>query len=411
MKITLRVLGCKVSQYDAALLEGMLQSAGGCIQPAAPDSEVFLVCGCAVTHKAAQEAQQIARRFQRINPQAAVIFYGCIGQHLKSIGSVCFGPGEKGNLLTHLGLRELDPVLPLWTWRRTRGLIQVQEGCDAHCTYCIVPHLRGRSCSKPMSQVLEEASAQIASGCRELVITGVHLSAYGRDLPDKPTLLGLAERLNQLTGLARLRISSLEPMDLTVETIAGLGKLDHICPHLHLPLQSGSDHILKQMGRGYNRDHYLELATGFARTWPDGALTTDILIGFPGESAEDFAQTVEVIGQVRFPRMHLFRFSPRPGTPAAGFPAQVSAAVQKERLQHLKSIGTGLARTYRSRFLGHNLSILVEQISPQGEAQGLTANYLRLRVPSPSCHVGELVEVAVQDSSFVEDSALCGEKI
>jgi len=411
MKITLGVLGCKVSQYDAALLEGMLRSAGGCIQPAALDSEVFLVCGCAVTHKAAQEAQQIARRFQRINPQAVVIFYGCIGQHLKSNGFVGFGPGEKRNLLTHLGLGGLDPVLPLWTWQRTRGLIQVQEGCDHHCTYCIVPHLRGVSCSKPMSQVLEEASAQIASGCRELVITGVHLSAYGRDLPDKPTLLELAEGLNQLPGLARLRISSLEPMDLTVEIMAGLGKLDHICPHLHLPLQSGSDRILAQMGRGYNRDHFLELATGFARIWPDGALTTDILIGFPGETAEDFAQTVEIIGHVRFPRMHLFRFSPRPGTPAADFPAQVSAEVQKERLQQLKSIGTELARTYRSRFLGRKLSILVEQVSPQGEAQGLTANYLRLRASSPSYRAGELVEVTVQDSSFVEDSALRGEKI
>jgi threonylcarbamoyladenosine tRNA methylthiotransferase MtaB len=411
MKITLKVLGCKVSQYDAALLEGMLRSAGGSVQPAAPDSEIFLVCGCAVTHKAAQEAQQIARRFQRINPQAAVIFYGCIGQHLKSNGFVGFGPGEKGNLLTHLGFIGLDSSLPHWTWRRTRGLIQVQEGCDHHCTYCIVPQLRGRSCSKPMGQVLEEASVQVASGLRELVITGVHLSAYGRDLPDKPTLLGLAEGLNALPGLVRLRISSLEPMDLTLETMAGLGKLEHICPHLHLPLQSGSDTILKRMGRGYSRDHYLALAAGFARIWPDGALTTDILIGFPGETAEDFAQTLEIVGQVRFPRMHLFRFSPRPGTPAADFPDQVPATVQKERLQHLKSVGTELARAYRSRFLGRNLPILVERISPQGEAQGLTANYLRLRVPSPFCRVGELVEVNVEDSSFVDNSAFGGEKI
>lgn len=409
MRITLEVLGCKVSQYDAALLEATLRSAGGCVQPAASDSEVFLVCGCAVTHKATQEAQQIARRFQRINPQAAVIFYGCIGQHLKSNGSVCFGPGEKENLLTHLGLRQIDPVLPLWTWRRTRGLIQVQEGCDAHCTYCIVPHLRGRSCSKPIDQVLEEASAQIASGCQELVITGVHLSAYGRDLPDRPTLLGLAEGLNGLPGLARLRISSLEPMDLTVDMIVELGKLNHVCPHLHLPLQSGSDRILAQMGRGYNRDHFLKLAAGFGRTWPDGALTTDILIGFPGETTEDFAQTVEIVRQVRFPRMHLFRYSPRPGTPAVDFPAQVPTAVQKGRLQHLKSIGTELTRSYRSRFLGRNLSILVEQVSPQGEAQGLTANYLRLRVPAPSCRVGELVEMTIQGNSFVEGSTFCGE--
>jgi threonylcarbamoyladenosine tRNA methylthiotransferase MtaB len=411
MKITLGVLGCKVSQYDAALLEGMLRSAGGSTQSAAPDSEVFLVCGCAVTHKAAREAQQIARRFQRINPQAAVIYYGCIGQHLKADGFVCFGPGEKGNLLTHLGLEMPDPTSPLWTWRRTRGLIQVQEGCDAHCTYCIVPHLRGRSCSKPVSQVLEEASAQIASGCRELVITGVHLSAYGRDLPEKPTLLGLVEGLNGLSGLARLRISSLEPMDLTAETITALGTLDRVCPHLHLPLQSGSDHILRQMGRGYDRDHYLELAASFARTWPDGALTTDILIGFPGETAEDFAQTTEIIGQVRFPRMHLFRYSPRPGTPAADFPTQVPAPVQKERLQSLQSIGRELTQTYRSRFLGRTLSILVEQVSPQGEAQGLTANYLRLRVPAPSCQVGDLVEVPVRENSFVVGSARCEEKI
>jgi threonylcarbamoyladenosine tRNA methylthiotransferase MtaB len=392
LRISLVVLGCKISQYDAARLEERLRQAGAEITLPSPTSQAFLLCGCAVTERAAREAGQIARRLQRLNPGAPLYYYGCIGayfanqpeQAVAGYQACCFPPGRSSPA----------PVSPGRSWRRTRGLVKVQDGCSHFCTYCIVPYLRGSAKSRSIPEVEEEVTDLLKRGFREVVLSGVHLSSWGHDLGNF-TLIDLLHCLDRLPGLARLRLSSLEPMDLSPQTMASFRTIEHLCPHFHLPLQSGSDSILQRMGRGYDRAHYLRLVEAAQAVWPEVALTTDILIGFPGESEEDFQATLATIEAVSFARLHLFRYSPRPGTPAASMAGSLDEKEKRRRLERLRPLAEALPGRFRRRFQGRSFPVLVERVR-ENKASGFTPNYIHLTFPAwPGLKVGQLVEVKV----------------
>ncbi|MEI6308468.1 MAG: MiaB/RimO family radical SAM methylthiotransferase [bacterium] len=400
MRISLAVLGCKISQYDAARLEERLRQAGAEITPPSPASQAFLLCGCAVTERAAREASQVARRLQRLNPDAPLYYYGCIGAYFANQPdfkkSCCFPPGGETALLEALGLSSPVPVSFGRSWRRTRGLVKVQDGCSHFCAYCIVPYLRGPAKSRPIPEVEAEVADLLYRGFREVVLSGVHLSSWGHDLGGS-TLIDLLRCLDRLPGLDRLRLSSLEPMDLSPQTVASFRAIEHLCPHLHLPLQSGSDSILQRMDRGYDRAHYLRLVEAARAAWPDVSLTTDILIGFPGESEQDFQATLATIEAVSFARLHLFRYSPRPSTPAASMTGSVDEREKRLRLERLRSLAEVLPGRFRRRFQGRSFPVLVEQIG-ENQAGGFTPNYIHLTFPTyPGLKVGQLVEVKVSE--------------
>jgi threonylcarbamoyladenosine tRNA methylthiotransferase MtaB len=382
MKVSLLSLGCKVSQYDSAQLERMIQEGGGDIAPPSPQSEAFLICGCAVTEKAVREAKQLIRRFSRLNPKASVILYGCLGELARRSGEKnAFPPWDKEGVLQALGL-ESQKLNSLPVWHRTRGVVKVQDGCNRFCSYCIVPYLRGNSRSRNLEEVVKEVEELSRAGFKEIVLTGVHLSSYGYDLKENIDILTLLKALEEVSGIERIRLSSLEPMDLSPKKIYELGKISKLCPHLHLPLQSGSDKILASMKRGYTLGDFLKIVDAARSVWSDLAVTTDIMVGFPGETEEDFERTLEAAERVGFSRIHIFRYSPRPFTLARDFPNQVEERVKKERMERLRLLASRLSLNYKKKFLGQVLPVLLEKLTSPKAGEGYTPNYIRVKVES-----------------------------
>lgn len=399
MKVSLATFGCKVSQYDSAELKGQIQERGSQIVAWGEKSDALVICGCAVTEKAVKEADKLARHFNRINPEASIFFYGCLGAYRqKFMSQEGFSPEEKDKLLACLGSEKDKDDKKTKVWSHTRGFLKVQDGCNHFCSYCIVPYLRGRSMSKEPEKIIEEARMLAEEGFKEIVLTGVHLASYGQDLEGKIDLFRLLYQLEAIPGLSRIRLSSLEPQDLNPEKVDMLSQLGKLCPHLHLPLQSGSDKILKQMKRGYTISSYLEIAQAAYLKIKDLAITTDIMVGFPGETEEDFSDTLYIVKEVGFARVHAFRFSPRPSTLASTFTPKVEEKVKKERLLKLKDQAAETAAHYQEKFLGKVLPVLVEKVKGDFQGEGYTSNYIRLRFQSQEpLKENQIIQVKITD--------------
>lgn len=382
MKFSLVSLGCKVSQYDGAKLEGMIQMAGGEPIPPSPQTQAFILCGCAVTEKAVREAFQIIRRFKRLNPKAPVLLYGCLGElQFRNGWEHSYPPGNFEGIIKELGLKTLEKPAPL-NWHRTRGVVKIQDGCDRFCTFCIVPHLRGKPKSKDMEEVKEEVFSLAQAGFKEVVLTGVHLSSYGRDRGEDEGLLPLLLEINAIPGIERIRLSSLEPVDLHPQGLRNLKEITKLCPHFHLPLQSGSDRILKLMNRGYTLSHFFSLVDAVRSTWPEASITTDIMVGFPGEEEEDFDLTLKAVEMAEFLKVHAFRYSPRPFTSAPEFPVQVDEKTKKRRMEKLLDLSKKVSLKFKEKFLEKTLPVLIEKLISPFEGAGLSSNYLKVKVKS-----------------------------
>ncbi len=409
MKVSVISLGCKVSQYDAAQLKEMLLQAGADLRPPSCESEAFILCGCAVTERAVREAWQIARRSLRQNARARLFFFGCIGAFIKNFSpsseekvKACFSPAEKADLFEALGLKLRESTPAKRSWGRSRAFLKVQDGCSHFCSFCIVPFLRGPGRSRKPGEIIQEAWHLAKGGYRELVLTGTHLSAYGKDSNERG-LLELLESLEKLPGVKRIRLSSLEPVDLNHQLLDGFARISKLCPHFHLPLQSGSDFILRRMKRGYSWEHYFSLVEKIRQLWPRAAITTDVMVGFPGEHEEDFQKTLKAVETALFARVHIFRYSPRPGTEASRFPDQVEEQAKRERSARLQILAQGLSLSYRQQFIDSLLPVLVEKVASGGEGEGLTDNYIRVRFRrTPPLEPGEIEEMKIVacESSF-----------
>jgi len=403
--IALESLGCKLNQAETEALARQLAAAGyQVVAPGQPflgkgqPADAYILNTCTVTHLADRKSRHLLRLAHRRHPRALVVATGCYAQRaphevaaIEGVGLVV-GNTDKGCLLD-LIIERLDgnrtpapgggqPSL------RTRALVKVQDGCPGRCAFCIVPRVRGQGRSRPRSRIIEEARARVAEGYRELVLTGTQLGYYGRgpalSLSKGPgeggSLQGLVERILAETGVGRLRLSSLQPQDLRPGFI-GLWRDKRLCRHLHLPLQSGSGEVLRRMRRPYSLARYQQAVTAVREAVPDAAITTDIIVGFPGESDAEFQESYRFCEGMGFAGIHVFPFSPRPGTEAAAMPGTVGDRVKRERSQRMLALARESARRFREQSLGRVVEVLWEG-RLDGVWVGLTDNYLRVFAPS-----------------------------
>jgi threonylcarbamoyladenosine tRNA methylthiotransferase MtaB len=399
-------LGCKVNQYDTrAMIERFIVD--GYIETPFEDggADVVLINTCTVTTVGDQKSRQAIRRAHRLHPCAAIIVSGCLAQRdsgtlaaMRSDGvRLVLGTQRRSEVVALLeeALQQTEPLVavdgaierefePLTVSAsgegRTRATLKIEEGCDSRCTYCIIPSVRGRVRSRPASEIRSEASRLVSGGYLEIVVTGVNMSAYGKDLTDgNGTALTLADAIEAIadSGVKRIRFSSLEPGIVGSAFVERIKRIPALCPHFPLALQSGSDTVLKRMGRGYTSAEYMRAAELLREAFPDSALTTDVLTGFPGETIEQFEETARFVEAAGFARIHVFPYSKREGTPAARLPGQLTSAVKAERARRLIELGQELEKRYMARMVGQVRAVLFERTS-DGGCEGYTPEYVRV---------------------------------
>lgn len=397
MKFSIVTFGCRVNQADSLAIEALLRDAGGA--PSAPaTADVVVVNTCSVTCSADQGARQAIRRVARENPSARIVATGCYATRrpeelaaLPGVARVVHNDGKHvvGTLLGGLdGLATAErfgagegacggPLEP-GVQGRTAFTLRVQTGCEEACSYCIIPATRGAGRSVPIKDVVREVGRIVDSGFKEVALTGVHLGSYGRDLSPAASLLDLLDALGHIPGEVTFRISSLEPMDCTdriVELVASSG--GRFAPHFHLPLQHASDRMLRLMRRPYTLDYYRRLVDGIAARLPHASLGSDVIVGFPGETDEDFARNAEYLAAAPLSHLHVFPYSDRPGTAASGFDGKVPGPVVRERGLRLRVIGEELSRRFRAAQIGTVRPALTVE---DGTAV-VTDNFLKARIP------------------------------
>ncbi len=429
-KVAFTTLGCKVNQVESEALANIFRTAGYQVVDFKEYADVYLVNTCTVTHLGNRKSRQMIRRAVKTNPKGIVVVTGCYAQ--TAPGEVLAIPGvdlvvgtrDRNNLLELLTqveksnepinavnnimeAEEFEELPMLQTEGRTRAFIKIQEGCNNYCSYCIIPYARGPLRSRKQDKVLEEAKTLVEQGFQEIVLTGICTGTYGRDHQAYYRLNNLLRDLSSVEGLARLRLSSVEPTDFTSEMIETISNSKIICRHLHIPLQSGSDATLKRMNRHYTTEEYAKLLKRLKDQTPGLAITTDVIVGFPGETEEEYQETYDFIEQQDFSALHVFKFSPRKGTPAAEFPDQVPPEVKEERSRKLIELSKQKGQNFANRFLNTEAQVLVEQLSSvvEGHFEGLTDNYLRVLFPADAGIEGKLLTVKLEK---LKDNYLLG---
>ena len=399
--VSFTTLGCKVNQYDSqAMLEQFEQHGYAAAKPGSA-ADVYVVNTCTVTGTGDKKSMQIIRRCRRRNPQAELIVTGCLaqrlGEELRETGArLILGNQYRAQVVELLekaisedtqivAVENVEgvPYEPLSIHNHeghTRAVMKIQEGCDNHCTYCIIPSVRGTIRSRSIQAIREEAEALAAAGFQELVLTGIHLTSYGRDLEGRPSLAD-AVKAACVDGVTRIRLGSLEPRVANDAFVEALRDMPQLCPQFHLALQSGSDSVLRRMKRGYNTTQFMAAVERIRAAWPTAAFTTDVIVGFPGETEEEFKETLRFSKAVGFARMHVFPFSPRETTPAAEMPDQIPEHVKVDRVRRLIALGDELAKNYHESFLGKTVPVLVEEKHKEGGMVGYTPEYIHVRVP------------------------------
>ena len=421
--VAFATLGCKTNQFESAAMRASLEQAGYRVVPFAAGAELVVVNTCTVTSATDAQSRNLVRRARRLNPTCRVVVTGCYAQidpqalaDLPGVDLV-LGNEEKRELLDHLhgsmanrvavaDIRQATaatiPVLSSVT-ARSRAFVQIQNGCDACCSYCIIPHARGPSRSAPPEQVLGQIRQLAAQKVPETVLTGIHIGNYGLDLSPRTSLLELLQRIEAETDLQRLRLGSIEPTEISAALLAHLAESNIICPHLHIPLQAGDDAVLARMRRPYKRVDFCNLIEQIVVAMPEAAVGLDVIAGFPGETAEEFANTVRLIENLPVSHLHVFPFSKRPGTAAAAMPGHLPGTVKKARAEQLRLLGAEKLQAFAARFVGRELEVVVEGGGQGGLLKGLTRNYLEVRFAGGSELVGRcaLVRAVAAESEFL----------
>ncbi len=401
MTVYFSTLGCKVNQYDTQAMRERFEARGYTLAPSAAQADVVVVNTCTVTGTGDQKSLKLARRYRRQNPAAELVIAGCLaqrlGNQLRDTGArLILGTQYRGRVVELLeeaiesntqivAVEGLDSAafeeLTIHSHEgHTRAVMKIQEGCDCRCTYCIIPSVRGGVRSRALEGIAQEAAVLGKAGFSELVLTGIHLSSYGRDLPGSPRLEQAVEAAARQPGVVRVRLGSLEPGVATEAFVQTLAELPAFCPQFHLALQSGSDSVLARMKRRYNTGQYLAAAERIRRFFPGAAFTTDVIVGFPGETEEEFGETLAFCEKMAFARLHVFPFSPREGTPAAAMEGQLPEGVKQERVRRLMALGDRMAKAYQSQQLGQIRPVLLEEGLPDGRFEGYTPEYLPVAV-------------------------------
>ena len=404
--VAFHTLGCKVNQYDSQAMLELFEQAG--YQPGDFDQpcDVYVVNTCTVTGTGDKKSLQAVRRARRLNPAADIIVCGCMAQRdgekllADTDARLILGTARRAEIVTLLeqAQREhtrlcavtdvrraaFEPLLITRQEGRTRATLKIQEGCDRFCTYCIIPYVRGGIRSRSVQDVRDEAARLAQAGYREIVLTGIHLTSYGRDLKNGDTLLSVIRAVHDIAGVERIRLGSLEPVIATADFARALGEMPKLCPQFHLALQSGCDSVLRRMRRRYDTAAFRESAQALRAVFPDCALTTDVMSGFPGETDAEHRQSLDFCREMRFARMHVFPYSEREGTAAATMPDPVPRHIREERARELIALGADMAEDYRRAQLGTVRRVLFEQCA-EGVSVGYTPEYMRCEAPGTVC--------------------------
>lgn len=413
-RFAIATLGCKTNQFESAAMEETLTVAGYRVVPFAEGAELVIINTCTVTAATDSQSRNLIRRARRLNPACRIVVTGCYAQidpaALADLPGVALviGNEEKRDLLHLLAAdgprvqvsdirQQAGPALSLSSFAgRSRAFAQIQNGCDAYCSYCIIPYARGASRSVPPQQVVEQVRGLVQSGYREVVLTGIHIGGYGRDFSTPASLLELVRRIEAETALERLRLGSIEPQEIDEQLIETVAASPVICPHFHIPLQSGDDAVLQRMNRHYSRRFFAELVAKIARRLPEAAIGLDVITGFPGETEQEFANTRRLIEELPLSYLHVFPYSRRPGTPAASMPAQVPGPLAKERAAQLRVLGEQKQQQFAQRFVRRELQVVVEGGRQAGLCKGLSGNYLQVVFPGPAGLEGQLLPVTIE---------------
>ena len=402
MKIAFYTLGCKTNQYETQAMERLLCEQGHSIASFEEDCDCYVINTCSVTAVADKKNRAVIRRCRREHPRAIIGVCGCYSQHaaeaVKELAvDVVGGSGGRQQFLEDLlaavqsrtyqehldnALRRREfEVLPAGGLQeRTRAMLKVQDGCTNFCTYCIIPYTRGPIRSAPLETAVAQAKQLEQAGYREIVVTGIEIAGWGRDLPGKPPVWLLIAEICKAVPQLRIRLGSLEPRIVTEEFAAALSGFQNLCPQFHLSMQSGCDTVLARMKRKYTTEEYMESLERLRNAFPGCAITTDMIVGFPGETEEEFEKSLSFIRQCRFADMHIFPYSRRPGTPAAEMPGQLPNAVKEERSRRAIAVAQGMSETYRRGLIGTAQAVLVE--GTEGEhSVGHAMNYVKIYIP------------------------------
>ena len=407
MKVGFLSLGCKANSYDTETILAQFEKRGYEIVRDHSYADIFIINTCSVTNIAERKSRQAVERVLKINPDAIIVVTGCYAQikpdEVKNLRNVAVVAGNRDrmkivdmveeyistgsrklkvtDLLHNSQFEELD-ISNYGT--RTRVQLKIQDGCDNFCSYCIIPYTRGRICSNPMEKVLEQVEQIKAQGVKEIVLTGIHIASYGRDIKEY-SLIDLLEKIHSITDSTgmRIRLGSLDPSVVTGEFTERLSKLERICPQFHLSLQSGSDTVLKRMNRHYTSDEYYNSVTLLRQAFDNPALTTDIIVGFPGETEEEFNQTLAFAEKVGFAKIHIFPYSKREGTVAAKMPDQIPHSVAAEREKRLSDAEKKMRCEYIASHIGKSVNVLFEEIKEKDGVRyacGYTPEYIYVHV-------------------------------
>ena len=431
-RAALHNLGCKVNAYETESMQQMLEQAGYEIVPFAPGADIYIINTCTVTNIADRKSRQMFHKAKKMNPEAIVVAAGCYVESEKYTGGkvddaidIVIGNNCKKDLIEILEAyeegkrseavidinhtKEYEELNLNKTAEHTRAYVKVQDGCNQFCSYCIIPYTRGRVRSRKLQDVYEEVKRLAQAGYHEVVLTGIHLSSYGVDLEEE-NLLTLIEKIHEVEGIKRIRLGSLEPRIMTEEFVAAIAALPKLCPHFHLSLQSGCNETLKRMNRKYTAEEYYEVCERLRRHFDNPALTTDVIVGFAGETEEEFAECRAFLEKIEFFETHVFKFSIRKGTRAAKMENQVPDQLKTKRSNELLALHAKNSMKYLQEHLGKELEVLMEEATVINEEKyfvGHTKEYIRVAVKTEEDFTNQFVTVTAK--GILKDMILLGE--
>lgn len=438
-KVALHNLGCKVNAYEIEAMQQLLEEAGYEIVPFEPGADIYVINTCTVTNIADRKSRQMLHKAKKMNPEAIVVATGCYvqtgGDKLEKDEAIdlVLGNNQKINIVEALAeyaenkpghgshvikinqTKEYEDLSIDHTAEHVRAYIKVQDGCNQFCTYCIIPYARGRVRSRNIESVLKEVRSLAEKGYKEVVLTGIHLSSYGVDFPEekKETLLSLIRAVHEIEGIQRIRLGSLEPGIVTREFAEGIAALPKVCPHFHLSLQSGCDETLERMNRRYRSGEYRERCELLREVYGNPALTTDVIVGFPQESEEEFRKSYDFVDSIRFYETHIFKYSRRQGTKAAAMDGQLTEAEKSFRSEKMIELHHRHAGDYEKSMLGKNLEVLIEEeYTKDGRTWylGHSREYIKTAVPKSEAYgVNDIVIVKAE--GFLEEHIMTGEAV
>lgn len=411
-KVAFYTLGCKVNQYESNTMTKLFIDAGYSVVDFEEVADVYVVNTCTVTNMSERKSRQILRRAKEINPNSILCVVGCYVQVAKeelaklSEIDILLGTNDRKDIVKVVEeyskekISIVNDIMKKQEYLEWGGLaisnheraeIKIQDGCDRFCTYCIIPYARGPVRSRNLNEIISEVTKIVDTGIKEIVITGIHISSYGKDLKEDISLIDVLENLNKIENLKRIRLGSLEPLIITEEFVNRLKKLDKVCNHFHLSLQSGCDETLARMNRRYTSKEFMHIVKLLRENIKDVALTTDVIVGFPGETDEEFEATYKFLKEVKFSKMHIFKYSPRRGTKAASFPNQVDGNVKTTRSDILIKLSEQNEEEFAMQYVGKAIEVLFEN-----DEEGHTTNYIKVIDKNKNQKAGTIVKVIPQ---------------